>query len=385
MGRRSQRKRTAPGRAHPAARGWDHAGVTGDPLAADDLSGWARRIAGVLRRSGRPLLVLQVAVLLPAGAAAFGLTRLGWVGGTLAGLLAAAALSLAQAASVDLAIREAAGRPTAVSAALGSGARRTPALLGWSALLAVLTLVGLALAVLPGLYAAMVGAAALPGAVVVERAGLRRAAALVNRRLPGTVLRCAAGLFAAASLRRAGRRAGRDPAGRAGRGGPRARRHPVLGAGRGVRHGHVRGLRRAADGAGAPDWPQNWTAETVTFRTTSCTVSHGRVQVSDASITSSQGVHTASAGPATKTRAPCGAGSDRPEVGVHVAQGTVKWFNAEKGYGFIAVDGGQDVFVHYSAIQMDGYKSLEEGQRVEFDVAQGQKGPQADAVRFVGS
>jgi len=62
----------------------------------------------------------------------------------------------------------------------------------------VLTLVGLALAVLPGLYAAMVGAAALPGAVVVERAGLRRAAVLVNRRLPGTVLRCAAGLFAAA-------------------------------------------------------------------------------------------------------------------------------------------------------------------------------------------
>ena len=172
--------------------------MTGDPLAADDLPGWARRIAGVLRRSGRPLLVLQVAVLLPAGALAFGLARLGWVGDTLAGLLAAAALSLAQAASVDLAIREAAGRPTAVSAALASGARRTPALLGWSALVAVLTLVGLALAVLPGLYVAMVGAAALPGTVVVERTGLRRAVTLVNRRLPGTVLRCAAGLFAAA-------------------------------------------------------------------------------------------------------------------------------------------------------------------------------------------
>src|SRR3712207_1422923 len=68
-------------------------------------------------------------------------------------------------------------------------------------------------------------------------------------------------------------------------------------------------------------------------------------------------------------------------VGAHVAQGTVKWFNAEKGFGFIAVDGGQDVFVHYSAIQMDGYKSLEEGQRVEFEVVQGSKGPQADAVR----
>jgi len=71
-------------------------------------------------------------------------------------------------------------------------------------------------------------------------------------------------------------------------------------------------------------------------------------------------------------------------MGVQVAQGTVKWFNAEKGYGFIAVDGGQDVFVHYSAIQSDGYKTLDEGQRVEFDVAQGQKGPQADRVVVVG-
>jgi CspA family cold shock protein len=69
---------------------------------------------------------------------------------------------------------------------------------------------------------------------------------------------------------------------------------------------------------------------------------------------------------------------------VRVAQGTVKWFNNEKGYGFIAVDGGQDVFVHYSAIQADGYRSLDEGQRVEFEVAQGPKGPQADAVRIVG-
>lgn len=66
-----------------------------------------------------------------------------------------------------------------------------------------------------------------------------------------------------------------------------------------------------------------------------------------------------------------------------VAQGTVKWFNAEKGYGFIAVDGGQDVFVHYSAIQADGYRSLDEGQRVEFEVTQGNKGPQADQVRIV--
>jgi CspA family cold shock protein len=65
-----------------------------------------------------------------------------------------------------------------------------------------------------------------------------------------------------------------------------------------------------------------------------------------------------------------------------MAQGTVKWFNAEKGYGFIAPDDGTaDVFVHYSAIQASGYRSLDEDQRVEFEVTQGQTGPQADAVR----
>ncbi|WP_153505209.1 cold-shock protein [Cumulibacter manganitolerans] len=67
-----------------------------------------------------------------------------------------------------------------------------------------------------------------------------------------------------------------------------------------------------------------------------------------------------------------------------MAQGTVKWFNAEKGFGFIAVDGGQDVFVHHSAIVMDGYRALDEGQRVEFEVTQSDKGPQADQVRIVG-
>ena len=66
-----------------------------------------------------------------------------------------------------------------------------------------------------------------------------------------------------------------------------------------------------------------------------------------------------------------------------MAQGSVKWFNSEKGYGFIAVDDGADVFVHYSAIQMDGYRSLEEGQRVEFEISEGQKGPQADGVKAV--
>jgi CspA family cold shock protein len=63
-----------------------------------------------------------------------------------------------------------------------------------------------------------------------------------------------------------------------------------------------------------------------------------------------------------------------------MAQGTVKWFNAEKGYGFIAVDGGADVFVHYSAIDSEGYKSLQEGDQVEFEIVQGQKGPQAGEV-----
>lgn len=61
-------------------------------------------------------------------------------------------------------------------------------------------------------------------------------------------------------------------------------------------------------------------------------------------------------------------------------QGTVKWFNAEKGYGFISVEGEDDVFVHFSAINSEGYKSLEEGQKVEFEVIQGAKGPQAANV-----
>jgi len=63
--------------------------------------------------------------------------------------------------------------------------------------------------------------------------------------------------------------------------------------------------------------------------------------------------------------------------------GTVKWFNGQKGYGFIARDGGEDVFVHYSAIQGQGFRNLEEGQRVEFSVEQGQKGPSAADVRRI--
>jgi cold shock protein len=61
----------------------------------------------------------------------------------------------------------------------------------------------------------------------------------------------------------------------------------------------------------------------------------------------------------------------------------VKWFNAEKGYGFIEREGGDDVFVHFSAIQDDGYRSLEEGQRVEFDVGPGKKGEEAQKVRVI--
>ena len=66
-----------------------------------------------------------------------------------------------------------------------------------------------------------------------------------------------------------------------------------------------------------------------------------------------------------------------------MATGTVKWFNPDKGFGFISQEDGPDVFVHFSAIQGEGYRNLEENQQVEFDVTQGEKGPQASNVRPV--
>jgi len=66
-----------------------------------------------------------------------------------------------------------------------------------------------------------------------------------------------------------------------------------------------------------------------------------------------------------------------------MSEGTVKWFNASKGFGFIAQDNGNDVFVHFSAIKMEGYKALEEGARVRFDVVKGNKGPAADNVELL--
>jgi CspA family cold shock protein len=74
-------------------------------------------------------------------------------------------------------------------------------------------------------------------------------------------------------------------------------------------------------------------------------------------------------------------GSSQFQGGVPLPEGTVKWFSNEKGYGFIEREGGDDVFVHFSAITMEGYKSLTEGQRVQFEVVQGPKGAQAANVQ----
>jgi cold shock protein len=88
-------------------------------------------------------------------------------------------------------------------------------------------------------------------------------------------------------------------------------------------------------------------------------------------------------GIALKTAPATGTGKSNSYEEHIVTTGTVKWFNADKGYGFISREGGEDVFVHFSAIQGDGYRTLEEGQRVEFDVAPGRKGEEAQNVRAV--
>ena len=82
--------------------------------------------------------------------------------------------------------------------------------------------------------------------------------------------------------------------------------------------------------------------------------------------------------------APAMAGHGMHNQEVKMAQGTVKWFNGDKGYGFIAVEGGPDVFVHFSAITGGGYRSLDEGQKAGSGITQGQKGPQAENVRISG-
>jgi CspA family cold shock protein len=76
----------------------------------------------------------------------------------------------------------------------------------------------------------------------------------------------------------------------------------------------------------------------------------------------------------------CGGEDEARRTKLAQYTGTVKWFNNAKGYGFLGRDGGPDVFVHYSSIQIEGYKSLKEGDEVEFDIVEGTKGPQADQV-----
>ncbi len=66
-----------------------------------------------------------------------------------------------------------------------------------------------------------------------------------------------------------------------------------------------------------------------------------------------------------------------------MTNGIVKWFNSEKGFGFISVEGGDDVFAHFSAIQADGYKTLEEGQKVSFNIVKGARGPQAENITIL--
>jgi cold shock protein len=85
--------------------------------------------------------------------------------------------------------------------------------------------------------------------------------------------------------------------------------------------------------------------------------------------------------PEATERSDAGLAPERREL--HMAIGTVKWFNADKGFGFITQEGGPDVFVHFSAIQGDGYRNLDENDKVEFEVTSGPKGPNAANVRRI--
>jgi CspA family cold shock protein len=86
--------------------------------------------------------------------------------------------------------------------------------------------------------------------------------------------------------------------------------------------------------------------------------------------------------PEATERSDAGPATERREL--LMAVGTVKWFNAEKGFGFITQEGGPDLFVHFSAIQGDGYRNLDENDKVEFDITSGPKGPNAANVRRIG-
>jgi CspA family cold shock protein len=138
--------------------------------------------------------------------------------------------------------------------------------------------------------------------------------------------------------------------------------------------------------------PDNGRAGERTFSSTGSTGKRGyptaRWRVGGSRYTASEGSARASCfeavpSPANSRRLPGKTGEGHGRRERLVATGTVKWFNPDKGYGFITQDDGPDVFVHFSAIQGEGYRNLEENQKVEFDVTQGDKGPQATNVRPV--
>jgi hypothetical protein len=162
---------------------------TGDPLVPADFGGWFERVVGVARRSWVPLLVIQV--LMAVVSAVFLLllrgldsAEVGTVVGVslLGGVGLFAASMVAQGASVFIAIRDAAGEQTTPAMALGFAATRALPLLGWSLLAGLLMALGFVALIVPGLYLTIVFSATLAGVIIVERAGIGRCFALVNRR-----------------------------------------------------------------------------------------------------------------------------------------------------------------------------------------------------------